>query len=104
MPLEGSQCRRVPDMCRSRFAIDRIVHLRREQDRIAQTSAWGKPAPDHLFGVPSLAVEQRQGTDSRYNPADAGVAELVDAGDLKSPSRKGVQVRVLSPAPIISAS
>ena len=28
----------------------------------------------------------------------AGVAELVDAGDLKSPSRKGVQVRVLPPA------
>ena len=32
---------------------------------------------------------------------DAGVAELVDAGDLKSSSRKGVQVRILPPAPAI---
>ena len=29
------------------------------------------------------------------------MAELVDAGDLKSSARKGVQVRVLSPAPIV---
>ena len=33
----------------------------------------------------------------------AGVAESVDAGDLKSPSRKGVQVRVLPPAPPASS-
>ncbi len=35
----------------------------------------------------------------RYNRPDAGVAELVDAEDLKSPGRKAVQVRVLPPAP-----
>ena len=29
----------------------------------------------------------------------AGVAELVDAGDLKSPGRKAVRVRVSAPAP-----
>ena len=31
-----------------------------------------------------------------FTSADAGVAELVDAGDLKSPSLRGVRVRVSS--------
>ena len=35
-----------------------------------------------------------------YNRARAGVVKLVDAGDSKSPARKGISVRFRAPAPI----
>jgi hypothetical protein len=46
------------------------------------------------------AIEnQHQVIETQYNLADAGVAERVDAGDLKSPGACSFRVRVSAPAP-----
>ena len=49
---------------------------------------------DSPVATMATIVEQRHVVDLRCTPADAGVAELVDAGDLKA-HRKGRQVNVV---------
>ena len=64
---------------------------------------WGACALDSLLGLKQKQTAVFFGSLSTLRP-DAGVAELVDAVDLKSISRKGVRVRFPPSAPSIASA
>ncbi len=65
---------------------------------ITITMAGSRSADRPMQVRQPIADCARKQEDAPYNVARAGMTESVDVGDLKSPARKGVRVRVPVPA------
>src|SRR5688572_25307002 len=105
LPPPNLNCRhraRRPDQANSRSDRPQSVEVRAVAPRIAELAAGlgGRSAPADESSAQAARGRRSerkkgQGPDRQI----ARVAKLVDAGDLKSPGRKAIQVRVLSRAP-----